>query len=384
MKKIKICTKLLIVFMAISFSGCETWKFITSRGDMSKYVPKEAKNSIFPPSIDVSNDDKVYFAYSTTKGRSICSMDINTGQLYQITEDGNNDGFPVVSNDGEKIIFERGNIIGNSKLFIVNANGSGCKALIDNDMYILDIVLSKNDSVIYFIGGALYSDSTNVLKNYNKCQDVFSVGIDGSNFKRITTNCITSWIYDLKLIDDDHLLVSIGSELDFDRKISNDYKMIKKYYDKNQKGFHRKPYLNSFLGLINIRTGEMEEIKITETSKPYKEPLTRWQKKHKIPVPLLTNSAYNQEKNEFLYGNYDFFKFNYKDKIINYSFTNDSIGIYNYKFLYNQNKLIGVIDNDGDAELILFDIEKNLIDRRLEIDTTKFSPSPNKTIFIND
>lgn len=351
---------------------------------MSKYDPKVVKNSIFPPIIDVSIDGKVYFSFFTEKGRALCGMDINTGQLYQITEDGNNDGFPVVSHDGEKIIFERGNIIGNSKLFKVNADGTDCKVVIDNDMYILDIVLSKNDSVIYFIGGALYSDSTSVLKNYNKCQDIFSVGIDGSNFKRITTNCVTSRIYDLKLIDDNHLLVSIGSELDFDGKVSGAYKMIKKYYGKNHIEFNRKPYPNSFLGLINIRTGEMEEIDIAETSKPYIGPLTSWQKKHKIPVPLFRNSAYSQKEGNFLYGNYDFYKFNYKEKTIKYSFTNESIGIYNYKLVYNQNKLIGMQGNTGDPELILFDIEKNKIERKLEVDTTKFSPSPNKTIFIND
>jgi hypothetical protein len=257
--------------------------------------------------------------------------------------------------------------------------------IIDKDIKILNVIFNKNDSIIYFIGGALYSDSTNVLKSNSHCQDVFSVDINGNNFRRITTICVTSYIYDLKLIDENHLLVSIGSEYDFDGKnVSDQYKMIKKYYDKNQNGFHRKPYPNSFLGLINIRTGDMEEVKITETSKPYKEPLTRWQKKHKFPVPLLINSTYNQKEDDFLYGNYFFYKFNFNDKTIKYSFSNESIGIYNYKFVYNQNKLIGMYGNAGNPELILFDIERNQIEKRLEIDTTKFSPSPNKTIFLND
>ncbi|MBV6485627.1 MAG: hypothetical protein KFKLKKLM_02197 [Flavobacteriales bacterium] len=369
-----------LVLIVLSLFGCETWKFINSRGDMSKYVPKETRNSIFPPIIDVSSDNKVYFTYSSKKGSSICSV-----ELSQLTEDGGRDFYPVVSHNGEKVLFKRGYIFGiRDTLWIVNSDGTNSKIIVDKDMRILDVIFSKNDSTIYFIGGALFSDSTSVLKSYSYCQDVFSVDINGNNFRRITYNCATGWIYDLKLIDDNHILVSIGSEFDFDGRISDNYKRIKKYYDKNQNGFYRKPYPKSFLGLINIRTGEMEEIKTTETSKPYKEPLTRWQKKNKYPIPLLINSAYSQKEDDFLYGNYDFYKFSYTDQTIKYSFTNDSIGIFNYKFVYNQNKLIGVNTNLGVTELILFDVEKNKLERRFEIDTTKFLPSTNRTIFSNE
>lgn len=371
----------VIFFTLIIFSCNETWNFITLRGDSSKYLP-QSQNIIFPTDIDVSKDGKIYFAYKSPKGNAICSMDIETGQLIQLTEDNNSDYSPVVSNDGKEVVFKRGDIFNDKKsLYIINSNGTDCKKILEKDIYILNTIFSENDSTIYFIGGALYNDTSDVVKNNFRCLDIFSVDIDGNNFRRITYNCVSSWIDDLKFISKDTLLLSIETEVDYNGK-TPDFDKNCNYFESQNIQLHRKPYKENFIALLNIQTGEIEKMNIQVTDVPRKEPFKKRERKYERPTPLLRKSAYNYNDDNFLFGNYHFYTLDYKNKTINYSFTNDSVLIYNYRFLFNQNKIIGGIDVESKFKLILFDIETNKIERELEIDTTKFTPSPNKTIFL--
>lgn len=371
----------VIFFTLIIFSCNETWNFITLRGDSSKYLP-QSQNIIFPTDIDVSKDGKIYFAYKSPKGNAICSMDIETGQLIQLTEDNNSDYSPVVSNDGKEVVFKRGDIFNDKKsLYIINSNGTDCKKILEKDIYILNTIFSENDSTIYFIGGALYNDTSDVVKNNFRCLDIFSVDIDGNNFRRITYNCVSSWIDDLKFISKDTLILSIETEVNYNEK-TPEYNENCNYFESQNMQLQRKPYYESFVGLLNIQTGEIEKMNMQVTDIPRKEPLKKRTRKYEKPTPLLRKSAYNHKDDNFLFGNYHFYTFDYKNKTINYSFTNDSVLIYNYKFLHNQNKIIGGIDVQSKFKLILFDIEENKIERELEIDTTKFTPAPNKTIFL--
>lgn len=371
----------VIFFTLIIFSCNETWNFITLRGDSSKYLP-QSQNIIFPTDIDVSKDGKIYFAYKSPKGNAICSMDIETGQLIQLTEDNNSDYSPVVSNDGKEVVFKRGDIFNDKKsLYIINSNGTDCKKILEKDIYILNTIFSENDSTIYFIGGALYNDTSDVVKNNFRCLDIFSVDIDGNNFRRITYNCVSSWIDDLKFISKNTLLLSIETEVDYNGNTPK-YNENSKYFELQNMQLQRKPFKENFVALLNIQTGEIEKMNIQVTDVPRKEPLKKRERKYVKPTPLLRKSAYNYKDDNFLFGNYHFYTLDYKNKTINYSFTNDSVLIYNYRFLHNQNKIIGGIDVQSKFKLILFDIETNKIERELEIDTTKFTPSPNKTIFL--
>ncbi|MBL1232049.1 MAG: hypothetical protein CMD31_09105 [Flavobacteriales bacterium] len=375
-KKVLVLSSVTLVF------GCgELWDFVTLRGNSTKYMP-DSQDIIFPTDIDVSSDGKIYFAYSSSKGNAICSMDIETSQLIQLTEDNNSDYSPVVSNDGEKVIFKRGSIFGDkSQLYIINSDGTKCIKILDKDIYILNTIFSKNDSTIYFIGGAFYNDTLDVVKNNFRCLDIFSVDIDGNNFRRITYNCVSSWVEDLKYISKNTLLISVETEVNYNGK-TPDFDENCNYFESQNMQLQRKPYKENFVALLNIQTGEIEKMNIQVTDIPRKEPFKKRERKYEKPTPLLRKSAYNYKDDNFLFGNYHFYIFDYKNKTINYSFTNDSILIYNYKFLHNKNKIIGGIDIESKFKLILFDIEENKIERELEIDTNKFTPSPNKTIFI--
>ena len=254
-KKVLVLSSVTLVF------GCgELWDFVTLRGNSTKYMP-DSQDIIFPTDIDVSSDGKIYFAYSSSKGNAICSMDIETSQLIQLTEDNNSDYSPVVSNDGEKVIFKRGSIFGDkSQLYIINSDGTKCIKILDKDIYILNTIFSKNDSTIYFIGGAFYNDTLDVVKNNFRCLDIFSVDIDGNNFRRITYNCVSSWVEDLKYISKNTLLISVETEVNYNGK-TPDFDENCNYFESQNMQLQRKPYKENFVALLNIQTGEKENMK---------------------------------------------------------------------------------------------------------------------------
>jgi hypothetical protein len=159
---------------------------------------------------------------------------------------------------------------------------------------------------------------------------------------------------------------------------SDDYLSIKNYYDTYHKPFHRLPYVDNFIGLINIQTGDMTNLETKVSDLQTKTLNNKYQKEN----PILEKSTYNNKEDFYLFGSYHFYKFDLKTKAISYLFTNESI--YNYKFQNNQNKLIGGVDRHDGFKLVLFDLENNQVERYLEIDSAKFLPSHNRTIFINN
>ncbi|MCO6500883.1 MAG: hypothetical protein J5I47_10955 [Vicingus serpentipes] len=382
----------IALLIGIALFGCETVNFINDRGKPYKQIAV-IDNQIFPTDIDVSIDNDIYFAYNNKKGRAICSINLNTGFLKQITEDGNSDFSPVISHNGKKIIFKRGNIFGgNNKLYIIDSDGTNCNKLIDEDIYITKVIFSQNDSIIYFIGGALFNDTLEIEKSLEKCQDIFAIGVDGKNLRRITTNCITSWIYDIILIPNSkYLFISFETELNWWEKKSPsiDYTRIKEKYTVIS---NRKPYKNNFNGLVNVESGRMEEITI-DVCQEYK---SRSMKEVLDLNPLISKSAQHYKEPYVLFKTDKIYKFNYENNTleliidsinnvpISYGHYTDSVEMYNFKYVYGKEKLVGVVGEGIDLKLVLLDIESKKIEKELKIDTNNFIPSGNKTIFRNN
>ncbi len=386
--------KLGLFSFSLLLLGCgEAWQplheRITTAGAPAKRLHIH-NNIISPKTFDVSVDNKVYFSYYNEKGRSICGMDIYTGKLIQITEDGNNDFHPVVSHSGKTILFKRGALLGGGSFYTVNSNGLDCKLLLNKNIYLTNAVFSLNDSTIYFVGGALFSDTNEVESIYPECQDIFAIDVNGKNFRRITRICVTSWIYDIILMPDgNHLFISFGSESAWEKHSTFTY--IKTNYAI----MNRKPYSSNFNGVVNLTTGELKEININ-VSRNYYFGLKEVEEIENTK-PYISNSAKHPTDNYVVFKENltGIFKFDYKVNTISLfidSINNtpsslghypDSLDIYNFKFMYGQEKLVAGVSkaNGDDYKLVLFDIKSKHIEKQLPIDTNNFIPSPHRTIF---
>lgn len=365
--------QLLIIIWSGLLISCEGLKYayqhITTAGNPLKRY-KFRNDTIFPLGFDVSMDNKVYFPYRNTKGNTICKMDIDTGLIYQLTEDGNFDFNPKVSNNGKIILFQRGNLFGKTSYYLVDSDGKNCRKLLDTDIYLCDAVFSANDSHIYFIGGAIYNDTTITAKFYKNCQDIFSIDIYGKDFQRITYNCITSWIDDLFLSKDGkYLILSISGEeweSPVNKRIKERLKITREPF---KGGIYKLSIIDFALNRIEL---EIDTKFISDLLKSYM-------------TDTPSNFCIHPEKDySLVYSAYGIFKLDIEKKTVTtcidsvnnipFSKLDESLRIYNTKFLSNGKKLVGGIGDTHNFRLVLFDIETKTIERELPVDSTKFVP----------
>lgn len=377
----------LLGFTFVFFISCnsEVYEFITTRGAPSKKL-SIIENKIYPLNFSVSRENHVYFAFRNTKGGAICSVDLNTGNITQITEDGNSDFSPLVSHDGNTVLFQRGSIFGGANtFFLVNSDGTNCRELADTlkNYYLSHAAFSLDDGIIYFVGGAIFDSSKKYIRKYPYCNDIFAINVDGKGFRRITHECITSRISDLIVHSNNHqLIVSIVGE-SFDNQsyyyIQNNFNILK-----------RKPY-PSTEALIDINTGIIERFDWDidyylncYDNKIKKNTLVKYN------IGLDKSTLYPLNKFALVQTYDGIFKLDIVNKqglilidsINNIPFNSlpDSLRIYNIELMYNQEKIIGGVGNENNYKLVILDIHKRKIEKTILMDLSKVIPTYKRTL----
>ncbi len=358
----------IICFSVIFFFdvGCESLSHV----NYSQKV-KFPSRGIFPLKFDSSNENKIFFSYTNNGATAIFSMDMLNGNLLQLTDDSLSCFQPVVSHDGKTILCKCGQVLGGVRnYFLLNSDGSDSHLLLNTDykMYISDAVFSQDDKTIYFIGGSEFSDSSDVTKYNEHCQDVFSIDINGSKLRRITRECFSNSISDLAILNDtNRLLISVNGEELF---ITGSKQREDFYWQRK-----RKPLALSGLYELTISDGSLKEFQINDSQKFKALFNNQWG----------TATFKGSNDNKYLIaGDGDYYKLDIDNKLFmpfidsvngfKYGAV-DSLEFYNLVCIQNENKILAGSGPSDDYKFILFDVEKKRIVSEYLIDSNKFIPS---------
>ena len=131
-------------------------------------------------------------------GTVIAIRDVATGHVVELdaTRAGGTDGYngpPVWSPDGRQLLFTRESIgdhaLSATATFVVDADGSDLRQLVDTNLFARDASWSPDGSTIAFTSAIpwLGVDSfTGKRENFNEDSDVYTVRADGSDLRRLT------------------------------------------------------------------------------------------------------------------------------------------------------------------------------------------------------
>jgi hypothetical protein len=370
----KIFSIFLLFFVTLHIPACNSWpiqQILHAGNPAARHIYKS--NTIFPLKIDVSSRNKVYFSYMDTSGITINSLDIATDSLRQLTDSDKTNFLKVVSHSGNKLLFSKNCLLKCSNFQIRNLISNDNYELFRNDsIYLGKALFSKNDSVIYFVGGATFNDSSIISGYHSECQDIFSIDINGKNLKRITKLRITSWIHNFFLLDDEKSIILSIQEEEWD----SDYGT---YQRKTCGEVDRDPFQRG-LYRFNIETLKMEQLFFTINTE-----LNPFYDLGEITSPLVDKVSIPQKGNFILYEDpYGILKINFDNMIIS-AFVDSVNGepypegsgpnsIYNVEFTSNGKKLVGGVGDTDNYQLVLFDIATKTIEKRFIIDKSKFIP----------
>lgn len=360
---------LFLVFSLLISCDPALMRFVTTRGNPAKNLHL-LDSQIFPYGFDVSSDNKIYFCYSSERGTAIYSMEMETGALKQITEDGNFDLKPVVSIKGQKILFERSGGKGkHDDLFLVNSDGTDCKMVFkaNTGIFIAEKMFSKDEKTIYFIGNAGYSKTCDTVKFIKSCFDIFSVDVDGTNFKRITKECCSN-IFSLALTDEGNHILATYSHDKLDPHYDPDvYKITK----------------NGKLFLVSCLNGDIKRFDFDV------DPQTKLKK---FPIWSLVPFVIDF-KNKYLItgqGNYGFWKLDLEKHLLTtlidsingmeYIKVADEIGLYNIARINDDSTIIAGQGRSGNYHFVKFDLKTKTIIQSYSVDTNKFIPQPGSSV----
>ena len=131
----------------------------------------------------------------------IAIQDVATGEIVELDStrasgpDGNN-GAPVWSPDGRQLLFSRESIgvatpdhrLLDSATFVVDADGSNLRQLVDTELFARDASWSPDGSTIAFTSAIAWLgvDHLGKRENFNEDSDIYTVRTDGSDLRRLT------------------------------------------------------------------------------------------------------------------------------------------------------------------------------------------------------
>ncbi|MBW7888975.1 MAG: PD40 domain-containing protein [Bacteroidetes bacterium] len=125
-----------------------------------------------------ADGSKILFYQDTFSGKDICTINADGTGLQYLTNNTHFNINPIWSSDGSKIYFssDRDSNYYNYEIYVMNSDGSNQKRLTNNFRNDYRPIISPDGKTLIFVSG-----------NENTTQQIYSMNIDGTNIKQLSS-----------------------------------------------------------------------------------------------------------------------------------------------------------------------------------------------------
>lgn len=178
---------------------------------------KQTPNQVIPEVTSASFSpvgDQIIFSYSSPRRKGIYLMNddgIVVKKLTKVKQD-IYDYDPVYSPDGSKIAFVSNREGENGGLYLMDAAGSNLVRLTKGKDHDTAPIFSPDGKRIYFLRSRWFGKYSPIARPHYHDQDIFSIGIDGSDLRAVTDEQFYQISEPSLLPDQEHMILQINNE----------------------------------------------------------------------------------------------------------------------------------------------------------------------------
>ena len=179
-----------IILVTIIFTGVMFF-LVGALCVSSGLIHTETKKEGLADSIDISPDDQqIIFSYYQNGIASLYTANVDGTDVKFLTGmKGNSLLRPKYSTDSKKIVFITSPQYKENKqqsLFVMDRDGGNQKQLTPQEDLITEAIFSPDSHNIYFLKAGIFKNYSPIASKRPHEFDIFSVGVDGNNLKRLT------------------------------------------------------------------------------------------------------------------------------------------------------------------------------------------------------